>query len=467
MLDGLSVGHFFLLVLALGIVFMFEFVNGFHDTANAVATVIYTNSMRPIPAVIWSGLCNFCGVYLGGIAVAFSIVHLLPVDMLVNINTNAGLAMVLALLISAITWNIGTWYLSLPASSSHSLIGAILGVGLTNGLLAGESFGAGLNWHKALEVGLVLLLSPVLGFCLAGILLLVSRKLLPNPKLYTAPENGTPPPFWLRSILFLTCTGVSVVHGSNDGQKGVGMVMLILIGLLPAQYALNLQHDANQIARVVEAAVEVDDLLAEQGVLRAEQGLAIYDPRLHSGSVREILAGRKSFQEVPADKRWQVRTALLHLDHHAQERMKAVGTEMPEVQRKQLSKLRKELAAATEYAPSWVLMAVAVSLGLGTTIGWKRIVVTVGERIGKSHLTYAQGGIAEMVAMSTIGLAVFGGLPVSTTHVLSSAVAGTMAANRSGVDQQTVRKIALAWLLTLPATMLMSGVLLVIFRWFL
>jgi PiT family inorganic phosphate transporter len=460
MLDGLSVGHLPFLVLALGIVFMFEFVNGFHDTANAVATVIYTNSMRPIPAVVWSGLCNFCGVYLGGIAVAFSIVHLLPVDMLVKINTNAGMAMVLALLISAITWNIGTWYLGLPSSSSHALIGAILGVGLTNGLLAGNYFGAGLNWRKVMEVGLALLLSPLLGFCLAAILLVITRKLIPNPKLYTAPENGKPPPLWLRSILFLTCTGVSIVHGSNDGQKGVGMVMLILIGLLPAQYALNLHHDAVQIARVIEAAVEVDELLAEQG-------LSVDEPSLHSDCVREILDGKKSFQEVPADKRWQVRTALLHLDHHAQQRMKALGTELPEAKRKQLSRLRKELAAATEYAPSWVLMAVAVSLGLGTTIGWKRIVVTVGERIGKSHLTYAQGGIAELVAMSTIGLAVFGGLPVSTTHVLSSAVAGTMAANRSGVEQRTVNKIALAWLLTLPATMLMSGLLLVVFRWFL
>jgi PiT family inorganic phosphate transporter len=459
MLDGLTVGHLSLLVLALGIVFLFEFVNGFHDTANAVATVIYTNSMRPIPAVVWSGLCNFCGVYLGGIAVAFSIVHLLPVDMLVNINTNAGLAMVLALLISAITWNIGTWYLSLPASSSHALIGAILGVGLTNGLLAGEYFGTGLNWHKALEVGLALLLSPVLGFCLAGMLLVVSRHLIRNPKLYTSPENGKPPPFWLRSILFLTCTGVSIVHGSNDGQKGVGMVMLILIGLLPAHYSLNLNHDAGQIARVIEAAVEVDKLLAEQG-------LSVEEPRFHSSSVREILDGKKSFRDVPPEQRWRVRTALLHLDYHAQERMKALGTKLPEPRRKQLSKLRMELAAATEYAPPWVLMAVAVSLGLGTTIGWKRIVVTVGERIGKSHLTYAQGGIAELVAMSTIGLAVFGGLPVSTTHVLSSAVAGTMAANHSGVEQRTVNKIALAWLLTLPATMLMSSLLLLVFRWF-
>lgn len=459
MLDGLTVGHLSLLVLALGIVFMFEFVNGFHDTANAVATVIYTNSMRPVPAVVWSGLCNFCGVYLGGIAVAFAIVHLLPVDVLVNINTNAGLAMVLALLISAITWNFGTWYLGLPASSSHSLIGAILGVGLTNGLLAGNYFGTGLNWHKAMEVGLVLLLSPVLGFCLAAIMLVISRKLIPSPELYTAPEKGTPPPLWLRSILFLTCTGVSLVHGSNDGQKGVGLVMLILIGLLPAHYALDLDHDAAEIARVVEAAAEVDELLAKQGV-------SVYEPGLHSGRVRAILEGKKSFRDVPAEERWQVREALLHLDHHVQQRIKALGPELPEPKRKQLSKLRKELTAATEYAPPWVLMAVAVSLGLGTTIGWKRIVVTVGERIGKSHLTYAQGAIAELVAMSTIGLAVFGGLPVSTTHVLSSAVAGTMAANRSGVEQQTVNKIALAWLLTLPATMFMSGVLLVIFRWF-
>jgi PiT family inorganic phosphate transporter len=332
-------------------------------------------------------------------------------------------------------------------------------VGLTNGLLAGNYFGAGLNWHKAMEVGLVLLLSPVLGFCLAAILLVIARNLIPNPKLYTAPEHGKPPPLWLRSILFLTCTGVSLVHGSNDGQKGVGLVMLILIGLLPAQYSLNLHYDADQIARVVEAAVEIDDLLAEQG-------LSVDEPGLHSVRVREILDGKKSFHDVPAEERWQVRTALLHLDYHAQERMKVLGTESSEPQRKQVSKLRKELVAATEYAPSWVLLAVAVSLGLGTTIGWKRIVVTVGERIGKSHLTYAQGGIAELVAMSTIGMAVVGGLPVSTTHVLSSAVAGTMAANRSGVEHRTVSRIALAWLLTLPATMLMSGLLLVVFRWF-
>jgi PiT family inorganic phosphate transporter len=457
--DGLTVGHAFFLVLALGIVFMFEFVNGFHDTANAVATVIYTNSMRPIPAVLWSGLCNFCGVYLGGIAVAFSIVHLLPVDMLVDINTNAGLAMVLALLISAIAWNFGTWYLGLPASSSHALIGSILGVGLTNGLLAGKYFGDGLNWHKVTEVGLALFVSPVLGFCLAAILLTICRKLVPNPQLYSTPEIGKPPPFWLRSILFLTCTGVSIVHGSNDGQKGVGMVMLILIGLLPAHYSLNLQHDAAQVARVSEAAVEIDEFLAEQGVSADEPGL-------HSGHIREILEGKTSFADVPAEERWRVRTALLHLDHHAQERMNAMGTELPESTRKRLSKLRQELALATEYAPPWVLMAVAVSLGLGTTIGWKRIVVTVGERIGKSHLTYAQGATAEFVAISTIGLAVFGGLPVSTTHVLSSAVAGTMAANRSGVERSTVNKIALAWLFTLPATMLMSSLMLAAFRWF-
>lgn len=458
-IDGLTATSAFFLVLALGIVFAFEFVNGFHDTANAVATVIYTNSLRPIPAVVWSGLCNFCGVYLGGIAVAFSIVHLLPVDMLVDINTNAGLAMVLALLISAIVWNFGTWYLALPASSSHALIGSILGVGLTSGLLAGKSFGAGLNWHKAIEVGLALLLSPVLGFCLAAILLTVCRKLIPNPKLYSTPENGKPPPWWLRSILILTCTGVSMVHGSNDGQKGVGMVMLILIGLLPAHYALNLKHDERQVARVTEAAVEIDEFLAEHGISADEPGL-------HSGRIREILEGKTSFADVPAVERWKVRTALLHLDHHVQERVKAMGPELPDETRKMLSKRRKELAAATEYAPPWVLLAVALSLGLGTTIGWKRIVITVGERIGKRHLTYAQGASAELVAMSTIGLAVFGGLPVSTTHVLSSAIAGTMAANKSGVERSTVNKIALAWLLTLPATMLMSSLLLAVFRWF-
>lgn len=460
---GLSPSHWLLVCLALVVVCGFEFVNGFHDTANAVATVIYTRSMRPWVAVVWSGFWNFLGVYLGGVAVAFSIVHLLPVDLLVRINTHQGLAMVFALLGSAILWNFGTWYLALPASSSHALIGAILGVGLANRFLPGHGGGMGVNWSKAGEVGLSLLLSPLIGFCMAALLLHLLKRLISSPKLYEPPSDDDSPPGWIRAILIITCTGVSFAHGSNDGQKGVGMVMLILIGLAPAHYALNLKHDNAQIAQTSQAAQKLADFLERSP--RRGKADAI-DPAREARHVERLLADRGSYHSLKAQDRWELRTSLLELDSAVRHRMQQLGNRLDRRERERLSALRAELVRPIEYAPTWVELMVALSLGVGTTIGWKRIVVTVGERIGKMHLTYGQGACAELVAMITIGLADRFGFPVSTTQVLSSAVAGTMSANRAGVQSATVRKIALAWILTLPATMLLAGLFLCVFRLF-
>lgn len=449
-------GTVLLLGLALLIVFAFEFVNGFHDTANAVATVIYTNSLRPWVAVIWSGICNFAGVFFGGIAVAYAIVHLLPVDLLVDINTRAGLAMVFALLISAIVWNWGTWYLALPASSSHALIGSILGVGLANSALSGHGWAAGVNWSKAAEVGLGLLLSPLIGFLLAAMLLCAMKLLARNPELYSTPRNGQPPPWWIRATLIFTCTGVSVAHGSNDGQKGVGLVMLILIGFLPAQYALNLDTSPKHVAELPAIAEQLDAFLAETGPAE--------DAADHAGEIRRMIGDATSLADVSHEYRWQLRGMFLHLDEHVRHRVYDLGTNLTPERRTEVNKLRKKLLAPTEHAPTWVLLGVALALGIGTMIGWQRIVVTVGEKIGKAHLTYGQGAAAELIAMTSIGLAVYSGMPVSTTHVLSSAVAGTMVANGSGVQAGSVNKILLAWVLTLPATMLMSATLLWAFR---
>lgn len=455
--EGMTTGHIALLAASLLLVFAFEFVNGFHDTANAVATVIYTNSLKPWVAVIWSGFCNFLGVFVGGIAVAFAIVNLLPVDLLVNINSNAGLAMVLALLLSAIIWNFGTWYLGLPASSSHALIGSILGVGLANSLIAGQKFGSGVNWHKAEEVGLSLLVSPLLGFALAAVLLLSLKRLVPNPQLYTAPQGKEPPPLWIRCILVLTCTGVSFAHGSNDGQKGVGMVMLILIGLLPAQYALNRNLHNADLQEVVAVAEKLDLFL------KIPAGETDPTGGGHAPYLRSAIGDAKTVAEISPEIRWKIRTELLHISRDVKAAVEH-DKQITKEKRAEIELLRHKLVGPTEYAPLWVLAAVATSLGVGTCIGWKRIVVTVGEKIGKSHLTYGQGAAAEMVAMGTIGFAVFLGWPVSTTHVLSSAIAGTMAANRSGIESDIVKKIVLAWVLTLPVCMLMSGGLLVLFR---
>ncbi len=517
--ETLPLTHLGLLFLALAIACGFEFVNGFHDTANAVATVIYTKALKPWRAVIWSGFCNLCGVYLGGIGVAFTIVHLLPVDLLVNIETGSGLAMVLALLLAAILWNLGTWYRGLPASSSHTLIGAILGVGLANSLLSGRPLGSGVNWHIAGEVGLSLLISPLVGFGLAALLLVLSKAVLPQPHLYEPPQGDTPPPAWIRSLLILTCTGVSFAHGSNDGQKGTGLIMLILIGLLPGPYALNLSHDRTWIDQTVQAVSQVEDLLRSrtgqaaatagraEGPIRSVAGQAkgsptaalqrstlqvsdriptrggvadLPDPirRRVSGATtaalqrelaeaRALLTGKSSLSVIPKEQRWQVRTDLLEADAAVEEVERSGTVTLTAADRALLEHARAQLRGATDYSPIWVLFLVALSLGLGTMIGWKRIVVTVGEKIGKTHLSYGQGAAAELVAMATIGMADLLGMPVSTTHVLSSGVAGTMTANRSGLQLHTLKEIALAWVLTLPVAMLLSGSLFVLLRQFL
>ncbi len=449
----------FFLALALG----FEFVNGFHDTANAVATVIYTKALDARAAVVWSGVCNFIGVQLGGTAVAFSIVHLLPVNLPVSVGSRAGMAMVAAILTSAILWNLGTWYLGLPASSSHTLVGAILGIGLTNSWLQGRPFGSGVNWGKALEVGASLLFSPALGLVSAALLLLALKKLMTDERIFRAPEGDEPPPGWIRAILVGTCTGVSLAHGSNDGQKGVGLIMLILIGILPAQFAFNRQFGPEPMARAVSATSQLESLVEAEfpaGELRDSATALLSE--IHS-----LLASVSNSAELNAEERWRARSDLLRLDRDLrvlEDRARDLGR--PERLTRRLSDYRMHLRKLTDYAPTWVTFAVAVALGLGTMVGWRRIVETIGEKIGRSHMTYAQGMSAEVVAMSTIGLADYCGLPVSTTHVLSAGVAGAMVADRAGVRFDTFRRIAAAWVMTMPATMALSGGLFaVLSRW--
>lgn len=457
---GLSNAQLALLFFSIAIALGFEFVNGFHDTANAVATVIYTNTLKPHVAVVLSGFLNFLGVFMGGIAVAMGIVKLLPVELLVSAGQGARLAMVLALLISAILWNLGTWYKGLPASSSHTLIGSILGIGLANSAMHGN-LGQGVNWSKAQDVGLSLLFSPMFGFAVAAGLFLFIARVAKDPVLFRTPPKDQPPPPWVRAWLILTCSGVSFAHGSNDGQKGVGILMLILIGVVPAGFALNLDAPTQDLARTIEATRTIDLLLDEHG--DAGGAGAIAEVHEEMAIIRETLTGHQSVREIAPAGRFPVRQAILLSDQALTGLVKQGHLGLTEAEQAQLEGARAELRVLTEYAPSWVLVAVALALGIGTTVGWKRIVVTVGEKIGKSHLTYAQGASAELVAMSTIGLSTWLGLPVSTTHVLSSGVAGTMVARSAGLQRCTVRNIGLAWVLTLPVTMVLSAALFAIF----
>lgn len=465
---------FALLFLALLIALGFEFVNGFHDTANAVATVIYTNSMPANYAVVWSGFFNFLGVLLSTGAVAFGIVSLLPVELILQVGSNAGFAMVFALLIAAIVWNLATWYFGIPSSSSHTLIGSIIGVGVANAMLHGKSGTAGVDWGKATDIGYALLLSPLLGFTVAALLFLSMKVLVRNKTLYEAPKGNTPPPLWIRGLLIFTCTGVSFAHGSNDGQKGMGLIMLILIGTVPTAYALNRAVPEKYVQEFVVHSNAAELVLAAQAggatpPTDARKAVTAYiaDKQLKPETIPALgslvdqietqVSGYGSLAKVPAAATENMRNDM-YLTSEAIKRLgKEKSVTFTDAQSETLTEYKGSLDSATRFIPTWVKIAVAFALGLGTMIGWKRIVVTVGEKIGKSHLTYGQGAAAELVAMGTIGAADMLGLPVSTTHVLSSGVAGTMAANRSGLQMSTIRNLLIAWVLTLPVSILLAG----------
>lgn len=474
MISGLDGWLLTSLFLALAFVLAFEFINGFHDTANAVATVIYTKAMPPYLAVMASGVFNFLGVLLGGVGVAYAIVHLLPVDLLINVNTGHGLAMVFSLLAAAITWNLGTWYFGIPASSSHTLIGSILGVGLANALITDIPLGNGINWQKAIDIGLSLLVSPTVGFLVAAVLLLLLKKWRPRSKMHKTPEQRPKkkhPPFWNRMVLVLSAMAVSFVHGSNDGQKGIGLIMLVLIGIVPAHFVLNLDSTTYQIDRTRDAAAHLqafyhrnEDSLGEFLALgKGERTTELpkefrCDPKQTEPTLTALLGnleGVANYHDLTPQARVEVRRYLLCLDDTAK-KVSALST-LPAASRADLNKLRGDLTATTEYAPFWVIIAVALALGIGTMVGWRRVVHTVGEKIGKQGMTYAQGMSAQITAAMAIGMANVFSLPVSTTHVLSSGVAGTMVANRSGLQGGTVRTILLAWVLTLPTSMALSA----------
>ena len=476
-----SAWPYILLGTALLVALGFEFVNGFHDTANAVATVIYTHSLDPNIAVVWSGFWNFFGVVTSSGAVAFAIVSLLPVELILQVGSSAGFAMVFALLVAAILWNLGTWSFGLPASSSHTLIGSIIGVGIANQLMQARSGTSGVDWAQAANIAKSLILSPIFGFLLASLLFLFMKAVIKDKRLYEAPKGTEPPPFWIRGMLILTCTGVSFFHGSNDGQKGMGLIMLILIGTVPTTYALNHAVTSRQSEDFVAVSHQAADTLDKYVTPAAVVG----DPRddvtdfirtkeFQPGTMLALrvlvndigteMAQFKQLARVPHERVRNFRNDMYLVSEALRLMQKSGKPQFAAADVAVLKNYKGHIDKATRFIPLWVKVAVALALGLGTMVGWKRIVVTVGEKIGKDHLTYAQGAAAEITAMATIGAADGLGLPVSTTHVLSSGVAGTMLANHSGLQFSTVRNLLLAWVLTLPAAMTLSGFLFYAFR---
>ncbi|ARU47575.1 inorganic phosphate transporter [Sulfurospirillum diekertiae] len=472
--DNLTIA---LLLLSLGIALFYEMINGFHDTANAVAMIIYTHSMKARDSVIMSGVMNFLGVLMGGIGVAYAIVHLLPVDIMVATNKNASLAMVYALLISAVIWNLGTWYFALPVSSSHSLIGSIIGVSATFGVLNGFDISQSVNWKVVYGVLAGLAISPVIGFGIAFFMMRLARKYIDSPKLFKSPtqeEKRKHPNFWARMGIIATGAGVSFAHGSNDGQKGIGLIMIILIGILPNYYALNMnshqykitqtKDSANNLARFYadnnETLVQMVSEKRLTSALKTKNTIAecnVDQVGISASLVAQKLNNLKSYEDLAAEDIWSVRTTILCSDNFfAQaEKIYLIGDKDKS---DYIATQRKALVSPIEYAPTWVIMAVALAIGIGTMIGYKRIVETIGEKIGAKPINYMQGTISQLTTMVTILLANFVHAPVSTTHILSSAVTGSMVAEPDGgIQRSTVKMIVLSWIFTLPVTAVLGS----------
>ncbi len=464
---GLETDLLILLIFCLALAVAFEFVNGFHDTANAVATVIYTNSLKPLPAVIWSGIWNAIGVFVGGISVAMGIVNLLPVETLIDQNIWHSVSMVLALLLTAIIWNLGTWYFGIPCSSSHTLIGSILGVGLAFSLLP-DANGVSVNWTKAYEIGVSLFVSPLVGFGLTIFLMFLAKTFIKDKSLFVEPPKDKTPPFFVRLLLLLTCTGVSFSHGSNDGQKGVGLVMLILIGIVPTYFALDHSVDPRRMAVYLKEVNAHVIHIDEEQMSTADKN-SLNSIRGTIGHLDSTFVGITSIKDIPKEKHFEIRKDILLITRGIDKLKTAGSISLDKIEMEELASGMSGLRKFTDYSPFWVILMIAISLGLGTMIGWKRVVITIGEKIGKQHLTYAQGASAEMVAASTIGISTFLGLPVSTTHILSSGIAGSMVASKGlgNLQMNTTRNILIAWLLTLPVCILLSGGLFLLFRFFL
>jgi low-affinity inorganic phosphate transporter len=484
---GLDLTTGLLLVLALLFVLFYEAINGFHDTANAVATVIYTRAMRAQLAVVMAGVFNFLGVLLGGLSVAYAIVHMLPTDLLLNVGSAHGLAMVFSMLLAAIIWNLGTWYLGLPASSSHTLIGAIIGIGLTNALMTGTSVIDALNIPKVINIFLSLILSPIVGLIIAGSLIFLLRRYWSSTKkrarIHMTPadrekiDGKKKPPFWTRIALIVSAIGVSYSHGANDGQKGIGLIMLVLIGVAPAGFVVNMNASGYDITRTRDAVNHLEQYYQQHGdalthviqmappALPTPEETPSGPKEFHCDSARVLQAVQRaqgllnsnlqSYDQLNVEQRSQMRRLLLCIADTADKTAKLPETSADD--KRFLGKLKTDLLGTIEYAPVWIIMAVALALGVGTMIGWRRVATTIGEKIGKKGMTYAQGMSAQVTAAVSIGIASYTGMPVSTTHILSSSVAGTMLVDGGGLQSRTIKNIAMAWVFTLPVCIVLSG----------
>jgi len=444
------------LLVVFALIVLQEAVNGFHDAANAVATVIYSNSMRPARAIAMSAVMNFLGVMLGGTAVAFSIVFLLPKEMIAGINTIDDAALMLALIGTAVVWNLATWYYGIPNSTTHTYIGAVTGVSMAHALLIGAPLADHLNLHEGRKILLTLLVSPLFGFGLAWLFYKLIRAALRDPAIFRPHEPGTVPPPAMRAGLVLGAAGVSFLHGSNDGQKSIGLMLMALMGLAPGVFAIDPVQDVSSYQRSLAVITELHEVVdAHEGdpaVPRASEYLA---ELAHLRAVAEQdLQGRP----VSEAERIRFRSEILDLHQSLGRALDdpALDAILSHDEIARLEDAYDAMSRLIEHVPSWLVLLSALALGCGTMVGYRRIVETLGEKMGEKHMSPAQGLAAQAAAMAAIGAADFGGVPVSTTHVLTSGVAGTVKSAGDRVQMAMLSRILIAWVTTLPGTTLLS-----------
>lgn len=509
-----------MLMIALFFVFIYEAINGFHDTANSVVTIIYTCALPSHSAVIMSGIFNFLGVIFSGLSVAYTIIHLLPLYLFTNTNANHILVMIFSILFAAILWNLGTWYLGLPTSSSHTLIGTLIGIGLINAIINHCSIIQGLNISKLINIFSSLIISPIIGLILAKIIIMLLYKYWNNNSKYgnihetpteQAQKIGTrQPSLWIRSFLIISAAGVSFSHGANDGQKGIGLIMLLLIGVAPASFMLNMHSNTKIISHTRDAINNFHEYyiqhyndihhiipseIISMPILTALTQLKTIAPSFQEKTkiinsdtkyfnekilsldtkkqrkkffcdlsltliiihdTSSILKNLNSYTQLNIDQRSQIRTLLICIIDVLDQIIALPETSY--ANKNFIKHLKKHLINTIEYAPTWIILAVALSLSLGTVIGWKRVAITIGEKIGKKEMTYAQGLSAQLTTAISIGAASYSGMPVSTTHVLSASVTGSMLINGwGGVQKKIIKNILITWILTLPVSIILSS----------
>lgn len=428
-----------------------EAINGFHDAANAIATVIYANALTPMQAVTLSAVFNFLGVLIGGTAVAFSLVYLLPENLVAGINTRGEAALFAAMIVSAVVWNFGTWWLGIPNSTTHAYIGSIIGAAMADAFLHGQSVAGQINWLQGEKIMIALIVSPIVGFALGYLLLKALRATVKDPNLYTPVQEGKKPTKGIRAVLIAGAAGVSIMHGSNDGQKSIGLMMIVMFGLFPALYGLDPdrlnEQDYSNMKQVVTNVQGIGQALDNTHLIEASANLNNHLNGSHhqpGGSDQTAVATRSEILD-------------LHTSITKALKEPTTASKLNAEQLQQLQYAHTLLKDFVEHVPFWIILLSAIALGGGTAIGYRRIVTTLGEKMGSSRMNPGQGTAAQLSAVISIGLADAGGLPVSTTHVLSSSVIGSVAATpHQRINLHTLGRIAMTWVTTLPGTVLLS-----------